>query len=269
MQPESLQNLVLRWASQFRHTPHYQKAAIRHINVLSEAGDILDITQISESAVLLARDVVATRLSQRTANNYLKSYKTFAHWLEDQGYLPVSPLDDLHVSVPRMSRPRRVLSTSEVDKILGYLKHSREKIAHLSARDRRAMYILALNTGVRKGEITKLTPNHFYLNESPAYLALQPVFRSPSHQRVVLSQRVVDELVGMVSSRPPQSLIWPRIPSKLMVQDCEGAGVVYSTSAGLADLSAWRWTYLDRLARTGLRKCDLMVAARVGNYGSL
>lgn len=117
---------------------------------------ISDIT--SESVERFAAELQSLDRSNRTIAHYLQTAKQFSRWLARTKRLPSNPLDPVVKPDPKADRRRRrrMLLPTEWP----YL-------AQAATKDRRVLYAMAIETGLRAGEIRELRGAHLIVYNKP------------------------------------------------------------------------------------------------------
>ena len=113
--------------------------------------------------------------SARTANASLAAFKRFCNWLKREGRItdnPVSRVGRLNEKADRRLE-RRALTLAETRDLIratetGELHHG------LTGHERALVYRLALESGLRYGEIYKLERGDFQLSAEPASVRIRP-----------------------------------------------------------------------------------------------
>lgn len=125
---------------------------------------LADITP--ESVERFAAQLRELNRSNQTVAHYLQSAKQFARWLTRTGRLPFNPLDPITKPNPKADRrrKRRMLLPAEWPFL--------ESAATL---ERRVLYRLAIETGLRAGEIRELRGAHLLIDDK------QPKVMVPSN----------------------------------------------------------------------------------------
>lgn len=127
--------------------------------------------------------------SPRTSNAYLTAIKGFSKWLVRDRRASEDVL--LHMSHLNtkvdLRRQRRTLTADETARLIAAAA-SGEEYRGLSGPDRAALYQVALNTGLRVGELASLTAQSFDLDSEPPTVAVEAAY-SKHRRRDVLPIR--------------------------------------------------------------------------------
>jgi integrase len=182
----------------------------------------------------------------RTLNEYLESLHAFFRWLIAGKKL----LDDPLAQVGKVEesgeerRLRRALSAGEVDRLLAV------------SGARAIVYLFALFTGLRRGELALLTWADVSLDAEQPFVHVRASI-SKNHKDADLPLHA--QLVAALRARRPPAAqpadrVFPRMPSMYQYKaDLKAAGIDYKDSEGRqADFHALRHTYGTNLWRAGL-----------------
>ena len=110
----------------------------------------------------------------QTSNYYLATAKAFCRWMVRDGRAPNSPLDHLsklNTETDRKRR-RRALSADELRWLISVVAESGIR-SELSGAQRALLYRLAVETGLRVGELGSLTRRSFDLEGSPPTVTVE------------------------------------------------------------------------------------------------
>jgi integrase len=192
----------------------------------------------------------------KTINEYHAALSALFSWLRTQSRVAVNPFEHLSKVDTRgkESFHRRALSDEEAVRLL--------------AGPRRALYLLALFTGLRRGEINALRWAHLNLEvANPWYLVPTANSKSRKEQPRPLHPQLVTELraLKLASKGTPETLVFPEgvPPMKVIRADFEAAQIAPVDERGhRIDFHALRTTYITRLQRCGVSPREAMELAR-------
>lgn len=186
------------------------------------------------------------------------------------------PLADVRIGAAgeAMRHERRSLTGGEIAALLDVTRESAAVRRHLDGPARYRLYLLAIMTGLRRGELSRLTRRAFDLDADPP--TVRVVRRSDKARRgetLPLHASLADELRGWLATLAPDD---PAIPetgwsqrgntSKMLRADLAAAGVAYVTDGPdgelFADMHAMRHTFIALLERAGVSLKMAMQLAR-------
>ncbi len=116
-------------------------------------------------------------LSIQTCNFYLKAASAFCRWLVRDGRFPENPI--AHVQGGNVQTDRRHDRRSlDVDELVLLLEHTRTAPTRhgISGSERAMVYELAVESGLRAGEIRSLTQASFDLESSPPTITIEAAY---------------------------------------------------------------------------------------------
>lgn len=118
----------------------------------------------------------------------------FNHCVSEWGYIKYSPIAD--VTRPQKSPHReRIIQQNEIDQLLQQLQHDDATKPVSIGRQVAVIFLLALETGMRAGEICGLEWNRVYLDQKKVYLHTT---KNGRPREVPLSKRAI-ELIRMMN----------------------------------------------------------------------
>jgi integrase len=226
--------------------------------VLVNAKRLSDIT---EDRVLDALKALPDAKTAQTRNHYLQAVKQFTRWAVAKKRLRDNPLTGVEAENTRVDperKERRALTVAEVSTLLESTMVSRKVFRRLKGSDRAVLYLVAVSTGLRSGELASLKVSDFMLDdESPAIRLSaiddksrrgveQPVPRdiTPVLKRYLVSREASDKVWG--SS-------WHDQAYKMVKSDLVEAKIPHKTAEGIFDFHALRHTYISLLATSQLQ----------------
>jgi len=201
-------------------------------------------------------------ISQRTFNYYLKICKEFCKWLCKERRATTNPLEHLScVTQTEKRRQRRALTLDEQHKLLEAAE-SGATHHNMTGLERRLVYTLALQTGLRANEIRHLTVDSFDFAENT--VTVQAAYAKNKKTAVIdLKPETAVELKTNLSKTPnTRAFEMPDQPSKMIIKDLEAAEIDYKTNEGTADFHSLRHSFITNLARAGVHPSDAMALAR-------
>jgi integrase len=218
-------------------------------------------------------------ISAATFNYYLGSIKAFSRWMVKDRRATSSPLSHLDILNVRMDRrhDRRALTEEELRRLIKATMDGRELSGwnikrvvtwRLSGFDRSMLYRLAVETGLRVGEIRSLTPASFDFTSAVAIVKVSAAYSK--HRRddaLPLLATTAAMLRDYVSKRPVNMPLFT-LPKREAIAgvlrvDLEAAGIPYRDANNrVVDFHALRHTFITNLAQGGVHPKTAQTLAR-------
>jgi integrase len=211
-------------------------------------------------------------IGQRTRNYYLRDLQAFTRWAVKRRRLQADPLSDLSLQkVTEVRHGRRALTADQLRAILSAAAGSAVKAQGLAGPDRYHVYLCAMGTGFRAGELGRLTPAAFALDADPPTVTCSASYSK--NRKCSIQPLAPDVAAAMrvyLEGREPGTLIWPgtwwQRAAEMLCVDLEVAGVPYSIPGPdgplFADFHAIRHSYITLLVRSGANVKDVQTLAR-------
>ena len=203
-------------------------------------------------------------IGQRTFNYYLKAAKQFCKWMIKErrasGPNPLEHLSCIKQTEKRLKR--RALTLDEQRKLLAVTAEA-EPHHNMSGCDRSYLYRLALETGLRAGELKSLTKSSFDFDECT--VTVQAGYTKNKETAVIdLKRRTAAEMQILLENKEPDMKVFamPDQPAKMIKKDLKAAGIPYRNDEGQADFHALRHSFITNLARQGVHPGDAQELAR-------
>jgi len=192
----------------------------------------------------------------KTINEYHAVLSALFTWLRKQNRVVVNPFEIISKVDTRGKQrfQRRALDDDEAKRLL--------------ATPRRLLYLLAMHTGLRRGEINALHGGDFHLDTANPYWVLPAaVVKNRKEQPRPLHPELVEELQKLKAAGKlePGDLVFPDgVPAmKEIHKDFKEAGIPWKDERGhVVDFHALRTTYITRLQRAGVSPREAMELAR-------
>jgi len=211
------------------------------------------------AAVYKALDCIRRGASAQTFNYYLRAIRQFCRWMVKDGRAsesPVAHLDGLNVRTDRR-HDRRSLTVDEMRRLLTRTQSAPERFG-MSGPERAMLYRLAVETGLRAGELRSLTRASFTLSNDQPTVTVEAAF-SKHRRRDVLPLRLdtAAELRGFLAGKLAAATAF-NMPSKwrlvgMLRRDLEAAGILYRDDTGrVVDFHGLRHTAGSLLAASGV-----------------
>ena len=198
-------------------------------------------------------------ISLQTSNFYLTAIKQFCRWMVRHGRAttnPVDCLDGLNVKLDRR-HDRRALTNDEVRKLLTKTAGSSAR-GGMTGPERRLLYLVALETGLRANELRSLTRSSFDLNTTSPTVTVAAGYSKRRREdtlplRPALANELRDHLAAKLPTAPAFGMPAKRRTIDVFKMDVADAGIGYCDNAGrVADFHAMRHTFISNLARSGV-----------------
>ncbi len=218
-------------------------------------------------------------ISAQTFNYYLGSMKAFCRWMvKDRRSLssPLSHLEPLNVRVDRRYE-RRALTEDELRRLMRAAMEGEEQFGRdasgviswrMSGPDRAMLYRLAVETGLRAGELRSLTPNSFDLsNGLPTVTVLAAYSKHRRDDTLPLlgstAAMLREYLAEREAAKPVFSFPRREELAKVLRVDLEAAKIPHRDGKNrLVDFHALRHTFITNLAQGGVHPKTAQALAR-------
>jgi integrase len=210
------------------------------------------------SASMVERYLIELRqrknVAAATHNYYLKAAKQFCRWMMQNRRASENPLQYLKGLNARIDirHNRRPLSTDEVRRLLEKTQTEPERLG-MSGHERALLYRLAVETGLRAGELRSLTVSSFDLEGLT--VTLEAAFSKHRKQdRLPLRPDTAIALQGFLCGKMPNVRVFDLHirTADMLKADLKAAGIAYQDEAGrYADFHSLRHTTGSLLAASG------------------
>lgn len=246
---------------QRKNSEKHAKQTLARIRRIIDEAAIDSIGQLTLDGVesAIGQIVDDDDLGPKTYNHYAQAINGFCNWLIATKHLSMNPL----VGMQRMNAEtdvrhrRRALTPEEFTRLVTSARESRIKIQGYSAEQRARVYLVAYYTGLRRKELSTLTPESFDLTASQPTLTVEA---AASKRRREDTLPIHADLLGNLREWLPTYATGKPIFAKLdrkktwlmVKKDLERVGIAYKTEAGFADFhAAGRHTHITELLRNG------------------
>jgi integrase len=204
----------------------------------------------------------------RTLNFYLDTARKFVSWCVDKHYLGENPLLSIRKAEEKgaKTRIRRALSAEQLALLLEV------------SRSRRLCYLMAMLTGLRRGEMKKLLWTELFLDDPRPYVWPRAHHTKAKRDDII---PLPPELVEVLrAARPanvgPDTRVFPTVPCmETFKKDLSRAGIAFLDERGRrVDFHALRTSYNMLLAKQNvpirtakelMRHSDIRLTAQVYN----
>jgi integrase len=194
----------------------------------------------------------------KTINEYHAALSALFTWLRKQGRAEVNPFEVISKIDTRGKERirRRALSDAEAQALLSSVPESR-----------RIVYLFALHTGLRRGEIDKLQWADVKLNDATSSVRVRPEINKNRKDQLL---PLHSEMVAVLKASKPE-VVAANAPvflggaptMKEFRADIKAAGIPWVDERGhRIDFHALRTSYITRLQRSGVSPREAMELAR-------
>lgn len=251
--------------SEQERTPDYvQKSCWRIERVIDGIGAqaLPDLSAAAVSRYLAARRKLPRKkggLSIKSANHYLGCVKGFCNWMIRDGRAGVNPVEYLEALNANTDRKheRRAMDPDELLTLLTATRRGPERHG-MTAEARYWLYRLAVETGLRSGELRSLTRASFDLSDTTAATVTIAAKSAKNRKAATLPIRpaTATDLTAYLADKLPLAAAFtmPR-PEKVVVmlrEDLAAAEIPYSDAAGcVADFHSLRASFATMLVHGG------------------
>ena len=199
-------------------------------------------------------------LSAKTHNEYLGALMTFCNVLLKQGKLLHNPFVSVGYIETRGQKTfyRRALTDAEQSKLFS-----------VPNVERRIMYLLALNTGLRHGEIEKLEWTDFKFDSPKPVIKLRSAITKNKKSFNLPLNTVLIQILKEYQNGKISGLVFPHKYrfGRDMKQDWESVGIsVYDEHGKKADFHSLRVTFCTNLQKSGVSFQLAQILMRHSDY---
>jgi integrase len=219
-------------------------------------------------------------ISAASFNYYLRDARSFFRWMVHDGRTTENPLAHLQGVNARTDRrhDRRALSLDELRWLLDATQKAPERFG-MTGEERAMLYRLAVETGLRAGELRSLTRGSFDLEGNEPSVSIEAAYaKNRRHDTLPLRSDTTAAVVAHLSGKMPTAKVFPMPAGNRVVKmfradladgrrawlESQGAGqdrrtveesnfLLYRDDAGrVADFHALRHTFISNLAGGGV-----------------
>jgi integrase len=185
-------------------------------------------------------------LSAKTVNDYLEAVRCFFNWLTKNGRVLVNPLASVEKvrTVGQETRQRRAFSNEEMHQLLAVVP-----------ADRKAVYLMAVHTGLRRSELAALKWGDIHLEAIVPFVQVRASTTKNSKPVTMrLHSDIANALSPLAGTNGSNELVFKRFPRiERFQRDLKAAGIVYRDVSGqFADFHSLRKTFCTNLAKAGV-----------------
>lgn len=206
--------------------PKHKGARFEMLRLLKIKREIKDVKLAKLTPAILAEWRDAQTLAPATTRREMQLMNAvFEVCRKEWGYLHINPLKDVSRPTAPPAR-RRGVTQDEIDAVLAGL-HWSEELLVTKSQQVACLFLLALETAMRKGEMLSLTPETCFLDQQ--YVVL-PATKNGDRRQVPLSKRAVELLKKVkcqftVSSASADALFRKISPPGLHFHDSRSEGI--------------------------------------------
>lgn len=209
---------------------------------------------------------------ERTYNSYLTRFKEFCSWmLRENRASGADPMKNhCLIKQTEFRKKRRALTIDEIHQLLESTKTS-EKRFNITGYERSLIYRMALETGLRAGEIRSLTVLSFdFESEYPTVRVEPSDTKGKKSADIILTSGMVEVLKEFFSGKEPQDTAFamphPANTAEMLKVDLANAGIKYTdTSNRDVDFHSLRHTFITNLSLAGVHPTVAQKLARHSN----
>ncbi len=186
------------------------------------------------------------RLSPKTLNEYLNAASGLLNWLQRQGRAPINPLRAVGRAETRgrKTRQRRAFTETELARLFAV------------AGKRKAVYVTAVYTGLRRGELEQLEWADVHLDDTVQPFLEVRASTTKNHQKatIKLHADVVTALrEHKANGGSAEGRVFVVPTMETFRNDLERAGIAYKDAQGrVADFHSLRVTLCTNLQKAGV-----------------
>jgi len=191
----------------------------------------------------------------RTAHKCITAIRTFTRWCVSDGRLPADPIARVKKPAPTRQRERRFLSVDEWRWLRATTDHGPERMG-MKGHARRLLYELAIQTGLRSGELRALTRSSLMLDAERPYVLLEArQTKNGKAARQYVRPELARDLAGFVARAMPGAAVFD-MPRREHVATMLRADLDAARTAWLAEADIDAQERIKREASDFLRAED-------------
>lgn len=194
-------------------------------------------------------------ISPQSRGHYLKAIKQFCCWLVKDKRAAENPLAYLSAGKMNTTQPRRALTAEQVGMLLQSVEAAPERLG-MTGRERSMLYRLAVETGLRAGELRSLKAADFDLSGNVVRLAGKHT-KNRNDATLPLRAGTVELLKKFLAGKMPGAAVFNMPPAgavaKMIQDDLRAAGIdPADDGSGKLDFHCLRHTFATLLIQTGV-----------------
>lgn len=246
---------------------------VRLIKSISEKCRLQLLSQLQTADDQIEHYLVERRrtgVSHRTVNADLAAIRSFCRWLLQRQRMhrdPTAALQKLNVSEDRRLE-RRSLTDRESERIVSTSLQSKNEYRGLAGLERSMLYLLALRTGLRCGELRSLTPASFDFSLDPPVVTLQAAkSKRRKLDRLPIPVEVANAIQEFLKSKKQGDPVWQgtwwRHAAGMLRSDLAESEIPVEDEEGrVMDFHGLRTTFITNLSRAGITPAIAQKLAR-------
>jgi len=206
---------------------------------------------------------------ERTYNAYLRGFKEFCGWMlrEDRAAGTDPMKNHLLIKQTEFRKRRRALTVDEARRLLEATATAPKRF-NMTGYERSLVYRLALEAGLRAGEIKSLTVLSFDFESKHKTVHVEPSdTKGKKAADLILIPETAKALKEFFGDKPQgKAFAMPDQPAKMIKKDLKAAGIEYTDASGRdCDFHSLRHTFITNLALAGVHPVIAQKLARHSN----
>jgi len=207
-------------------------------------------------------------MSRQTAHFYVQAFRWFCRWMFEQGYIERPP------KIRNVDTGRNYGRCFELDEFEGLLEAARtgpERFG-LSGYERYVLYLLACETGFRRGELQSLTTASIDLKGLRVFIkgGVGGATKNKDDACQYITPETAEVLREYVKGKMPNVLLFSTIhhrSGRMVREDCEAAGIEAANHKGKLGLHSLRHTCGSYLLAHGVHPKEIQEIMRHKDFG--
>jgi len=193
------------------------------------------------------------KMSQQTAHVYVQAFRRFGGWMFERGYINREPKIR---SVPTAKNFRRCFELAEFTALLKATRTGPE-LYDMTGYQRYVLYLLTVETGLRRGELRSLTVGSIDFKNGCASVQGGPAGATKNKRQAVqfITPETLKVLKQFTRGKMPNVKLFDNIPdksAKMLREDCKAAGIKTDNHKGKIQFHCLRNTCGSYLAAQGI-----------------
>ena len=231
--------------------PKHVRQTITRIRRIIKGCEFRFWSDIKDSRVATFLSALKTtgEIGTKTFNCYLKHFKSFCQWMVTDRRAqenPITHLKPLNASTAP-SRERRPLEVGEMQRLLEATKRASERFG-MTGPERAMLYRVAVETGLRAGELRSLKRGSFELDRDPPTVTVVAAYSKHRRKDLIpLKKQTAALLRDFLANKAPRTKAF-KVPgsddtAEMLRTNLEDAGISHTDVMGrVVDFHALRHT---------------------------